>query len=94
MATSIVDHTFGPVLDEKLKELKTLTRSGTWWIEVLRYSADFIYLSPLLSSFIRESLVNHWHDLVEELAIAVVSRTAISGITILTSCRYHWQSLA
>lgn len=77
MAARIVDDPFGAVLYEEFEELE-----GLYMLETKGESNDNGYLvdlSPLFSRLFCESLVDHRHDLVEQLALRS-ARIRVHGI--------------
>lgn len=81
MATCIVDDAFGAVLDEEFEELEGLERLVRK--ENSRECGYLVYLPPLFGRLFCEALVDHGHDLVEELTLTSAKIAHISNIYIL-----------
>jgi hypothetical protein len=57
-------------------------------------SRDLINLPPFLRSFLRESLVDHWHNFTQQLTRVGYNEFFNKRIISLTSYVWHWQFLA
>lgn len=67
MGTGIVDDSLGTLFDEKLKELESLL-DHQYPVCSQSYHVYLVDLPPFFGSLVSETLVDHWHNLVQLLA--------------------------